>query len=117
MFKIFGFFLVFIIGYSVFSGNMDGIEKNETLSKSKKVIAIDKQEKKCDNLVKLEQIHWKKMTTKPLGTDLKLIRNWNDAQIKARGACSADGYLYDGIIQLNKDVRAFGKAGGYKINY
>lgn len=27
MFKIIGFFIVFIIGYSVFSGNMDGLEK------------------------------------------------------------------------------------------
>ena len=97
--------------------NMGGVDYNEKITSLKKVTTVDKQEKKCNDLVKLEQIHWNKMAMKPLGSDLQVIRNWNKAQIKARGACSVDGYLYDGIIQLNKDVRAFGQAGGFKINY
>ena len=79
--------------------------------------SMDKQEKKCNELVSMEQKYWYLMVEKPLGSDLNAIRQWNNAQIKARGACSVDGYLYDGIIQLNKDVMAFGKAGGFKIDY
>ncbi|BFU76930.1 hypothetical protein ALC152_01450 [Arcobacter sp. 15-2] len=76
------------------------------------------EEKLCNELAKKELIEWNKLiTNKKWFEDIPQIRKWNNAQTKARSSCSVDGHLYDGIIQLNKHVQEFGKAGGFKLKY
>lgn len=88
------------------------------------LFALDRKssEAKCSELVAIEETAWSKLVDNinKVGWNKSIpeIRNWDEKQIKARDYCiEKDGHLYEDIIILNKRVREFRDAGGFKINY
>jgi hypothetical protein len=80
-------------------------------------------EKNCTKYVKIQEKAWEELVGAInkkgwVKENYPIIRTWDKKQQEARKNCSEkNGYLYEDIIILNKRVREFGQAGGFKINY